>query len=180
MSLEITKFVAGLLTALIVGIVGGLIGQVVVPVEKLAKDTYPIEVKEAAAAPAAAAPADDKPVPLTPEIFAKADLAKGEETAKKCAQCHNWEKGSGTKVGPTLYGVIGRARASVAGFGYSDALKGLGGTWTPQEIGNFIYKPAAYAPGTKMGFAGLPKTEDRADVIAYLNKQSDAPVDLTK
>ena len=76
--------------------------------------------------------------------------------------------------------MIGRPRGSVAGFGYSDAIKKLGGSWSVQEISNFIYKPSAYAPGTKMSFPGLPRAEDRADVLAFLNKQSDAPVDLTK
>jgi cytochrome c len=179
MSFEINKMIGALLLAMIIGIVSGLISQVVIPLPHLEKDTFPIAVKEA---PAAAAPvaAEDKPTPLTPELLAKADPAKGEEIAKKCAQCHSWDKAGGNKVGPNLYGVIGRPRGSVAGFGYSDAIKKLGGSWSVQEISNFIYKPSAYAPGTKMSFPGLPRAEDRADVLAFLNKQSDAPVDLTK
>jgi cytochrome c len=179
MSFEVNKFVAGLLMAMIIGIVAGLIGEGVVSTEKPAKAAYPIAANEAAA-PAEAAPAEEKATPITPEQFAKADPAKGEDIAKKCAQCHTWDKGGANKVGPNLYGVIGRARASAAGFSYSDAIKKLGGSWTAQDIAAFIFKPSQYAPGTKMTFPGLPKAEDRADVLAFLNKQSDAPADLSK
>ena len=68
--------------------------------------------------------------------------------------------------------------AAEPGFAYSDAVKKLGGNWTPEDIAEFIYKPSAYAPGTKMTFPGLPKPEERADVIAFLNSKSDSPVDL--
>jgi cytochrome c len=68
----------------------------------------------------------------------------------------------------------------MAGFAYSDALAHLGGTWTVQNIARFIYKPKAYISGTKMGFGGLPDPQDRADVLAFLNQESDAPVDLVK
>jgi cytochrome c len=179
MSFEVNKILGSLLTALIIGIVAGLLSHVLVPTPTVEKPGYPIAVKEAPVT-VAEAPADDKPIPVTPEMFAKADPAKGEDIARKCAQCHNWEKGGPNKIGPNLYNVIGRARATAPGFSYSDALKKLGGNWAPQDIANFIFKPSAYAPGTKMTFAGLPKPEDRADVLAFLNKQSDSPVDLSK
>jgi len=179
MSLELNKIGAAILFALLVGKVSGMVAEGVLPVEtKLAKDSYPIAGAEAAPAAAAAPVADEKPAPIPAEMFAKADPAHGAEIAKKCAQCHSFGKGEPNHVGPNLWDVIGRPRASAPGFSYSDTLKGLGGSWSPQEIAAFIYKPSAYAPGTKMSFAGLPKPEERADVLAYLNTQSDHPVDL--
>jgi cytochrome c len=180
MSFELNKILGALLTALIIAFLTGLIAEGFVSPEKLAKDAYPIPGGEVAAAEPAAAAAPAKPDPIPADMWAHADAAHGEEIAKKCQQCHNFEKGAGNKIGPDLYGVIGRPRASVEGFSYSDALKKLGGTWTPQEIAAFIFKPSAYAPGTKMSFIGLPKPEDRADVEAFLNKDSDSPIDLSK
>ena len=99
-------------------------------------------------------------------LFAAADPAKGEKVFGKCKACHKVDGTDGT--GPHLNGVVGRAVASIGGFGYSDALKGLGGNWEPERINDFITNPKGYAAGTKMTFAGLPKGEDRANLIAYL------------
>jgi cytochrome c len=180
MALETNKIVASLLVAGLVGMVSGLVSSGLVPKQKLEKDAYPIAVKAPAEAAAAPAAGDEKPAPIPDDLWAKADPAKGQEIAAKCQQCHTLDKGGPTKIGPNLYGVVDRPRGGQAGFSYSDAVKKLGGTWTPENIAEFIYKPSAYAPGTKMTFPGLPKAEDRADVIAYLNKDSDAPIDLAK
>lgn len=99
-------------------------------------------------------------------IFAAADAAAGEKVFGKCKACHKLDGTDGT--GPHLNGVVGRAIATAGGFGYSDALKGLGGNWEPERLNEFLTSPKGYAPGTKMSFAGLPKPEDRANLIAYL------------
>lgn len=99
-------------------------------------------------------------------VFAAADAAAGEKTFGKCKACHKIDGTDGT--GPHLNGVVDRAVASVAGFGYSDAVKGLGGNWDAARLNEFLASPKGYAPGTKMSFAGLPKIEDRANLIAYL------------
>jgi cytochrome c len=115
-----------------------------------------------AGAAAAGAPAD----PPYTEVAAKADVAAGEKVFSKCKSCHSVEGKNMT--GPHLNGVEGRARGSVEGFVYSDAMAAKHDPWTPEEMYDFIKLPKAYVPGTKMGFAGLPSPQDRANVIAYL------------
>ena len=105
------------------------------------------------------------------ELMKIADLNRGEKIFKKCSSCHNVGKNEGAKVGPGLYGVVGRAKGTFAGFSYSDALKNKGGVWDKQAINDFITKPKDYIQGTKMAFAGLKKPQDRADVILYLEKK---------
>jgi len=112
----------------------------------------------------------EKPIDLA-ELMKSADYDRGAKTFKKCASCHNINKGEGAKVGPNLYGVVGRVRASMAGFAYSEALKAKGGAWDRDSINQFITKPKEYIVGTKMAFPGLKKPQDRADVILYLEKQ---------
>jgi cytochrome c len=99
--------------------------------------------------------------------MASADIAKGAKVFRKCSACHKLEAGA-NGAGPYLYGVVGREVASADGFGYSGVLDGLGGEWTVARLDGFLAKPKDYAPGTTMGFAGLKKPQDRADVIAYL------------
>ena len=128
-----------------------------------------------AAATAKAAPAAEAEKPLGARLAA-ADAAKGATIAKRCEACHTLNKGGAIRVGPNLYGVVGRPKASFPGFVYSDAVKKLGGSWTYEDLDRFLTKPSAFAPGTKMGFPGLPSGEERADVIAYLRSLSpDAP-----
>ena len=114
---------------------------------------------------------EEKPADLA-SMMALADASRGEKIFKKCASCHSAQKGGGNKVGPNLFGVIGRAKAAVSGFAYSDAMKAKGGSWDVESINQFITKPKDFVPGTKMAFPGLKKPQDRADVILYLQKSS--------
>ena len=114
-------------------------------------------------------------------LLASADLAKGEKVAKKCAACHVFNEGGKNKVGPGLYDIVNRTIASADGFGYSGALKALGGegkVWDYEALNAFLYKPKDYAKGTSMGFAGVKKTEDRAALVAYLRSLSSSPAEL--
>ena len=142
------------------------------------KPGYAVAVKEEAKAggPAAPAPVDE---PL-PKRLASADVGKGEASAKKCAACHTFAKGEPNRVGPNLYGVVGRAKASVAGFNYSAAMKAQKGNWTPEDLDTFLHNPRGNVPGTNMSFAGIPRGGERADLITYLNSHSDSPVNLPK
>lgn len=102
----------------------------------------------------------------------------GQAVFKKCTACHNVDKGGANKIGPLLWGVVGRPKASEAGFAYSDAMKAKGGSWTYDDLANFIHSPGSYVKGTKMSFAGIADANDLADLLAYLRAQSDSPVPL--
>lgn len=107
--------------------------------------------------------------PSFAELFVAADAGKGERIFNKCKACHQIEEGA-NGAGPYLYGVVGRDVASADGFGYSGSLTAVVDVWTPQELSAFLENPAEYAPGTTMGFAGVSKMEDRANLIAYLDQ----------
>lgn len=133
------------------------------PPEKMGYIVEGVEAEGGGDAPAAV-------VPIA-TMMASAEVAKGAEVFKKCASCHNVTPGGANGIGPALHGVLGKPLAQVAGFAYSDALKSKGGVWDFDAMDAWLLKPAAFAKGTKMNFAGLSKIEDRANVIAYLNAQ---------
>lgn len=101
------------------------------------------------------------------DVLATADVAKGEKLFAKCKACHSLEDGKNI-TGPHLFSVVGRAKASVEGFGYSAVLTGLGGDWDAESLNEFLASPKTYAPGTKMSFAGFKTIEERANIVAYL------------
>ena len=113
-------------------------------------------------------------------LLASADPTRGADVAKKCAICHNFDKGGPNMIGPNLYGVLGRKIASHEGYEYSDALKAKGAeTWDYEKINHMIENPGAYVPGTKMAlFPGLPDAKQRADVLVFLRTKNDNPPPL--
>lgn len=113
-------------------------------------------------------------------LLASASVQRGAQTVKQCELCHNFGKGQGAKIGPGLYGVVGRKVASEPGFNYSAALKAKGGTWTFDALNVWLTNPRADVPGTLMTFAGIDSEKQRADIIAYLNSNSDDPLPLPK
>ncbi|WP_088346367.1 MULTISPECIES: cytochrome c family protein [Rhodomicrobium] len=130
---------------------------------------------ESHAASAPAAPADAGPAQPLPVLLASGNAEAGAGVAKKCAACHSFEKDGPNKIGPNLYGVVGRPVASHGGFAYSEALKAYGGNWDYEKLNCFLHNPKTCVPGTKMAFAGL-QDKDRANAIAYLRSVSpDAP-----
>src|SRR5689334_13868702 len=141
--------------------------------ERPEKMGYPIEgvVQEGEGGAAAA----EQPIEV---YLAKADVAKGQQVFNKCAACHNADKAGANQLGPNLWGVLGEPIGQGKGFAFSDALAKKGGTWNWDNLAQWLTSPKAFAPGTKMTFAGLGNPQDRANVIAFLNAHSDAPKPL--
>ena len=141
------------------------------------KPGFEIAVQEQESAkPGEQAPAEE-PLPVR---LASADAKRGQNDIKPCQACHTFGKGEPNRVGPNLHGVVGRPKHSEPGFNYSAAMKAQTGNWTPEELDKFLKNPRADVPGTAMTFAGLPRGKARADLITYLNSNSDKPVELPK
>ena len=178
-SMDVNKGIAALLVAGIAFFVTGMIGDNLVRQEPLEKSVLSIA---AAPEPSAGGPAKPAgPAPIAP-LLAAADPKAGEQIAHRvCVACHTFDNGGKNGVGPNLYGVVGGQHDHVAGFNYSPAMeKFKGQPWTFDALNEWLYKPSAYAPGTRMSFAGLQNDKQRADVIAYLRSLSENPVALPK
>ncbi|MDO6727547.1 MAG: c-type cytochrome [Cognatishimia sp.] len=126
-----------------------------------AKAGYAIEVEVASAGGAV------EEGPSLEELLASADVAKGAKVFGKCKACHKLEDGANA-TGPHLFGIVDRAVSTADGFGYSGALVAVADVWNAENLDGFLASPKGFAPGTKMGFAGLKKPADRANLIAYL------------
>ncbi len=129
------------------------------------KGGYPVEGEVSGGGGAAVAE-----IPIG-QLMAAADPAKGEAVFAKCASCHNVTPGGANGTGPGLYGIVGKPIGKHPGFAYSADVAAHGGNWTFDALNQWLHKPKGYIAGTKMGFAGISKGEDRANLIAYLNKQ---------
>jgi cytochrome c2 len=182
-SFEVNKILGALLgTCLVLLAVHIAAGAVFAP-EKPAKPGYVVAMTEEQPAAASGKTPAEAPIET---LLASASVAHGQQIAKECELCHNLGKGQGTKIGPDLYGVVGRKVASEAGFNYTAALKDSSvaksgnGTWTFDKLNKWLTDPRADVAGTAMTFAGLSSEKQRADVIAFLNSNSDKPLPLPK
>src|ERR1700727_2160237 len=170
-SFELNKILGAVLGTCLTLLVTSFAASALFAPNKPEKPGFEIAVKEEAAGgekAAAAAP----PEPIE-KLLQTASVQKGEQAAKKCAACHDFTKG-----GPNLFGIVGDKKGEGRGFNFSAAMKAKGGTWTIDDLSQFIDNPKGFVPGTAMGFAGIQKGSERADVIAYLNSLSDSPAPL--
>jgi cytochrome c len=167
-SFEWNKIIASVLMAMIIAMASGILASQIVRPKPLAQPAYPIAPETANAPAESTAETAPKLDPIGP-FMAKADPAKGQLTAKVCLQCHTFNKGEPNKIGPNLFDVMQNPIASEAGYQFSQALLAhKAEKWDSDKLNEWLYKPQTFAKGTKMTFPGLPKEQDRADVIAYL------------
>ena len=170
-NLEGNKIVAAILTAGVTFGVAGVIGRLIV------HPTMPhhaaISLGAEAPAQQAAAPAAAALDPITP-LLAAANPQNGQQIAQRqCASCHSFNEGGRAGVGPNLHGIVGAKHAHADGFNYSAALRGMADKpWTYEELNAWVHNPRGYAPGNRMGYAGLASATQRADLIAYLRSIS--------
>lgn len=176
-SFEINKLVAAVLLAGLIAMTLGIFSRALVHPEVPETLAYAVQVPEGSETEKAPAEKPTGPEPIAP-LLAAASAEAGQKETRPCQACHSFEQGGPNKVGPDLWGVVGRPIASHEGFTYSAALQEKGGEWSYDNLNHFLYDPKAWAPGTKMNFAGIKKTQDRADLIAYLRSLSATPAPL--
>ena len=176
-SFEINKIIAAvlLIALLVIGI--GKISDIAFHVDKPKKSAYKVDIQENSQISSSIAEKIEEKIDIS-ALLALGDVSHGEKVFKKCSACHLVNKGGENKIGPALYGVIGRKVASKQDYKYSKAMAAYDKNWTFEEMNGYLKKPQSYIKGTKMAFAGLRKEKDRASVILYLNQNSDNPLPL--
>lgn len=179
-SFELNKIIGALLGAVFIVFSVSIVSDAIFDVHAPENPGFIIEVAEAGDSKVG----DDGkkgPAPIGP-MLASADVDKGQNVFKKCAACHTVDNGGANKVGPNLWDIVNHPVAAVDGFGYSGAMKeyAQGGSvvWDYESLSQFLLAPKKFIKGTAMGFAGLKKEADRANVIAYLRTLSDNPAPL--
>ena len=179
-SFEINKIIASiLLTALIIIGIGKIV-DILFYVEKPKLSAYKVEGIDQDSSSQQKTIKTEQAVKAVDikTLLAMGDLAHGEKVFKKCTACHMIAADGKNKIGPNLWGVIGRTAGAIDDYNYSKAMKAYAKEWTFEEMNSYLIKPQAYIKGTKMAFAGLRKEKDRASVILYMNSKSSSPKPL--
>ncbi|MDP6564849.1 MAG: cytochrome c family protein [Alphaproteobacteria bacterium] len=175
---ELNKIVGAVLGSLLLLMVLNEIGNAMVQPTLLDKPAIAIGEEEDEAEKEEAKEEEKSDEPSLAALLADGDADRGAKVAKKCAACHSFDKGGKNKIGPALYGVIGRDKGQGENFKYSPALLSAGGEWSYADLDSYLIDPKAFMPGTKMVFKGLKKPSDRAHLIAYLRQAHDSPPPL--
>ena len=175
-SFEINKITAAIILTIVIVIGINKLADVIYSVKAPEGNTYNIvtETKEISKDDAVNVESDANIITL----LALGSIDHGKMVFKKCAACHSVSKGGSNKIGPALWGIIGRKAGSISDYKYSKAMSGFGKIWDFEGMNTFLIKPKDYVKGTKMAYVGLKKEKDRASIILYLNKQSDSPLPL--
>ena len=171
-SFEINKIIAAILVIFVVVFGISKISNLIYHVEKPTKSAYKVEtVSTSTTTKSSNLMATD-----ISALLAMGSIDDGQKVFKKCSACHVVAKGGKNKIGPALYGVLGRKSASISDYKYSKALIAHAKVWSYEEMNGYLLKPQAHIKGTKMAFAGLKSEKDRASVILYMNSMSDSPL----
>ena len=166
MNKNLNSAFAALIIAGIVAMASGFIAQGLINPKELKEHAVKIDTASVSAVPTgAAAPKEAEPIA---DLMATADIVAGEKLSKACVACHSFEKGGPNKVGPNMWNVVNGPKAHMPSFAYSKALLEKGGTWSVESLNQFLWSPKAYIPGTKMGYAGMKKPQDRANLIKWM------------
>ena len=176
-SFELNKIIAAVLLVALLVIGIGKISDLVFFIEKPEKSGYKVELPDTENSSQSVKSAEVEEVDIS-ALLALGTVEHGEKVFKKCTACHVVNKGGANKIGPVLYGVLGRQVAAISDYKYSKAMANYDKNWTFEEMNGYLRKPQSYIKGTKMAFAGLRKEKDRASVILYLNQNSDNPLPL--
>ncbi|WP_245593503.1 c-type cytochrome [Azospirillum halopraeferens] len=173
--MEFNKIFGAVLLAGLIAMMSGFAARVLVHPHELDEPVFTVAATEGAAPAADQAPTG--PAPIAP-LLAAADPAAGQTASRACAACHTFDRGGANRVGPNLYDIVNAPFGHIEGFAYSAALADHGGSWDYEALNHFLYDPRAYAPGTKMTFAGVKRDQERANIIAYLRTLSENPAPL--
>jgi cytochrome c len=175
-SFEWNKIAGAVLGTVMIVVILKIAAGAIFEVPPPAKPGYVVAgVEETTTGGGEAAPVEEA-LPDWGTVLPKADLAAGKTVSGRCEQCHDLSKGGPDKIGPNLWGIVGRARASRASFSYSSAMASNHEVWDFDKLFRYLKSPQAVVPGTKMSFAGLRSADDRTNLIAYLRTQSDSPM----
>ena len=172
------KIIVSIILAVILILAINKIADIIFYVEKPEKSAYQVaNVSTATTTETTSTSSSAEPGEIM-ALLASANVADGEKIFKKCVACHSITKEGGNKIGPALWGVLGRQAGSVSDYKYSKAMAAHGKLWSFEEMNGFLTKPKNWIKGTKMSFVGLKSEKDRAAVILYMNEKTDSPLPL--
>ena len=173
------KIIVSIVFTVILVLIINKITNVIYHVEKPEKSAYQVaSINTDNSAKATETSSEDSVSGNIMALFASTSAADGAKVFLKCSACHSIAQGGANKIGPALWGVLGRKSGSVSGYKYSKAMAAHGKNWSFEEMNGFLIKPKEWIKGTKMSFAGLKNAKDRAAVILYMNENTDSPLPL--
>ena len=170
------KIIVSIVFAIILVLVINKITDVIFYVEKPEKSAYQVASVTTVASTASAETSSETGNIMA--IFASTSATEGAKVFKKCAACHSIAEGGKNKIGPALWGVLGRQAGSLPDYKYSKAMAAYGKKWSFEEMNGFLIKPKDWIKGTKMSYAGLKSEKERAAVILYMNENTNSPLQL--
>ncbi|HTT83191.1 MAG TPA: cytochrome c family protein [Rhizomicrobium sp.] len=177
-SFEVNKIFGAVLGTLLFIVAVKIASDFIFLVPLPSKPGYVVAGVPAASESSTPAQPTEEPLPDFGTVLPKADVAKGKDISARCEQCHDLSKGGPDKIGPNLWGIVNRPRASRSSFSYSTAMSSSHAPWTYANLFRYLRSPQEMVPGTKMTFAGLPSAQDRIDLLAYLRTLADTPAPI--